>query len=104
MKRFPSIVLTLLVPLCAQATPLTPEAALQRALGDAPRRVAGNSGSYRLATTRQSNGSDAIYVFTRPASEGFIVAPADDRAPALLGYGETNLTDEIGRASCRERV
>lgn len=96
MKRFPSIVLTLLVPLCAQAAPLTPEAALQRALGDAPRRVAGNSGSYRLATTRQSNGSDAIYVFTRPASEGFIVAPADDRAPALLGYGETNLTDENG--------
>lgn len=96
MKKFPSIVLTLLVPFCAQAAPLTPEAALQRALGDAPRRVAGNSGSYRLATTRQSNGSDAIYVFTRPASEGFIVTPADDRAPALLGYGEANLTDEMG--------
>lgn len=96
MKKFPSIVLTLLMPFCAQAAPLTPEAALQRALGDAPRRVAGNSGSYRLATTRQSNGSDAIYVFTRPASDGFIVTPADDRAPALLGYGETNLTDETG--------
>lgn len=73
----------------AQAAPLTPGEALDRALGDVPQRVAG-AGNVRfdLTLTRSYGDRDAVFVFTR-GDGGFILASADDAAPALLGYGDT---------------
>lgn len=82
-----------------QAAPVTPAEALERALGESPARVAGTHCRYVLAETRRAGDIDAIYIYSRNDNKGFIVAPADDRAPALLGYGESEIVDESGKMS-----
>ena len=74
----------ILVSHCAFAQRLTPEAALSRALGtDSPcaRRVAALKPSYAL-----SYASDQLYAFS--SDDGFLLCPADERFPALLGYSD----------------
>lgn len=92
MKKIALLSTIGLCALLVQAAPLTPEAALERALGDGPMRARGvTRAEFTLADTRAFEGTDAIYLFSR-GDYGFAVVSADDAVPALLGYGETPLT------------
>lgn len=82
----------------AAASPLTPAAALERARGEAPACIAGKEASFELRMTRAEAGVDAVYVFER-RDGGFIVTPADDCAPAILGYGEGRVGDDNGESA-----
>lgn len=73
----------------AQASPLTPEAALERALSEkiVPTQVKAKAKSgYKLSKTVSSEAADALYVFD--TSDSFIVVGADDSLPPVLGYGD----------------
>lgn len=68
-----------------------PDAALTRALNNnVGRRISGGSdASYRLARTvaLPDGQAPALYIFSRGAdAKGYVVASADDRLPALIGY------------------
>lgn len=80
------------------AAPVSPDEALQRAIGDSPARIAGNGTTYTLARTVRGEMADGVYLFTRPEA-GFILTPADDAAPALLGFGESAVFDRNGEMS-----
>lgn len=67
---------------------LTPGQALLRA--EADNASPGKEGRPQyIETLKDSNGRDAIYVFTYAGSQGFMLLPADDQAPAVIGYSET---------------
>lgn len=68
--------------LTASAAYISPEAALRRALGCSQQRVRGVAGEFRRVPL---TSAPAVYLFQGP--DGFAVLPADDVAPALLGYG-----------------
>lgn len=78
------------------AAPVTPEQALERAVQTSPAKIAGKSGGFKLVHTERSASSNAIYVFSNLNSESFLVTPADDCAPAVLGYGDSKIFDENG--------
>lgn len=80
------------------AAPVSPDEALQRAIGDSPARIAGSGANFTLARTVRGEMTDGVYLYTRPEA-GFILAPADDCAPALLGYGESAVFDRNGQMS-----
>lgn len=67
----------------AAAAYMTPESSLHRALADGRQRVKGDLKEFRLV---EIESATEVYVFQGPA--GFVVTPADDRAPSLLGYGD----------------
>lgn len=79
------------------AAPLSPEDALGRAVQAGPARVAAKNTRFELAHSAKIAGRDMIYLFKNTSDEGFLIAPADDSAPALLGYGDTKITDETGK-------
>lgn len=68
--------------LTASAAYISPEAALRRALGDSRQRVKGAATEFRQVPLASAK---SVYLFQGP--DGFAVMPADDVAPALLGYG-----------------
>ena len=73
--------------LSADAAPLTPDQALRRLEGSNARfRIPGNA-SYRLAYTENADQKPRLYVFNK-GNDGFVIASADDRLPALLGYSD----------------
>lgn len=81
--------------LTATAAPLTPQEALGKALGDAPAKMkAPGLASYRLASTKMTDGKATVYLFDRAAAPGYIVVAADDAVPALLGYSDAQLSKE----------
>lgn len=86
MKR---ILLALLPLTClaASAAHIGPEAALQRALAGSQQRVKGTSAQFRQIPLASA---PSVYLFQGP--DGFAVMPADDVAPALLGYGSGRLS------------
>lgn len=93
----PAMVLALSV--CA--APLTPEEA-QEAIADfhvrnakamKAAKVNGN-GSLTLAYTRTSPSGNCFYIFNRPNEGGFVIASADDRLPAVLGFTESGSYEE----------
>lgn len=74
------------------AAPLTPEQALNRLKSStAAKRVVGNT-TFELAHTEKLNNQDYLFVFNRN-NDGFIIASADDRMPALLGYSDNGAFD-----------
>lgn len=81
----------------ASAAPLTPDEALGRAINSGQMRVAGKSQNFKLAKIQKIADRDAVYVFSRSNGDGFVVASADDCAPALLGYGDSRLCDSDGQ-------
>ena len=81
---------------CCYAAPVSPDEALQRALGEGPAYVAGRLPKFTLAYTEKINDADAVYVFGHKDGAGFIVTPADDCAPAVLGYGDSKIHDKNG--------
>lgn len=97
MKKLLIAAAGLCTALLPQAAPLTPEAALQRALGNAPARMrAAGENAMRLAATRATDSRDAIYVFTPAEESGFIAVAADDAVPALVGYSTAPLAGPDG--------
>lgn len=97
MKQVTLLLISLLTAAGMHATPLTPEAALDRAIGAAPMKIGGSTAKFELVQTQFDNGREALYIFGRIGGHGFVVTPADDVAPALLGYGGGNFTDENGK-------
>lgn len=96
MKRSLLSVMILGIACAGFASPISPENALSRALKDFPHHAPGAQSPFKLIKTEQFNGKDAVYIFARTEGEGFMVTPADDKAPALLGYGDTGVYDEKG--------
>lgn len=89
MKKFIlAITLSGILGLSSIAAILTPQEALQRALGDAPAKIKTTASSAypALAFTTFSNAQPAIYMFTRGSESGFIAVSADDSTAPLLGY------------------
>lgn len=72
-----------LTALVASAGHISPETSLLRALQDGRQKAKGDVTEYCQV---EIASAPEIYVFQRPS--GFVVTPADDTAPALLGYGD----------------
>lgn len=78
------------VSLTAAATPVTPDQALQRAIGQAASskmKKKPAKGTARLAHTFRATTEQepTLYVFNKGTGDGYMITPADDRFPALLG-------------------
>lgn len=74
--------------LSASASPLSPEASLERALGSPVSGIApAATGRYSLAYTAidQKTETPTLYVFNAPSDAGILVLSADDGLPAILG-------------------
>ena len=76
----------------ADAASLTPEAALQRALGVSTGQLATRSADYELGHTEKAGGENILYVFNR-GNEGFVVVSADDCFNPILGYSDNGAFD-----------
>ncbi len=101
MKRILSIALYFASAiLCTNAEPLTPQQALNRIKSSTsilPKNVKSKVATpLKLAYTQTDTETSlpGVYVFTSPDS-GFVLASADDNAPALLGYGNNFDTDNM---------
>lgn len=84
--------LAALTPMAMMAETLSPEAALQRALGDTQlHKVTGNDLKPELLYTEfEAKGSaPAAYVYSR-GMQGFMIVSADDVAAPVLGYSDDN--------------
>lgn len=95
MKKLLVIASLALSGAAVMAAPLSPEAALGRALRDAPQQLRGSSRNFKLAATRSEAGRECVYLYSSPA--GFLAVSADDAVPALVGYGSNQLADADGR-------
>ncbi|MDE6397566.1 MAG: C10 family peptidase [Muribaculaceae bacterium] len=82
----PLVLLTLACGAClpAMSASLTPEQALSRFENNGPQQVRPMSDNAGGMTLHATYGN--LYVFT--GSDGFVVLPADDRAPVLLAYSD----------------
>lgn len=90
MRKILILLLTASIALSASAAPVSPEAALERALQkNSAQRLPAKAGAYKLVTTRHAEGRPTLYLFG--TSNGFVLTPADDSAPAVLGYGSSPL-------------
>lgn len=83
---------TLLLALCiatsfgVHAAHITPFQALQRATATEIMRTS-STVAYNLAYAETKNGTETLYVFSRD-NAGFIIAPADNSFPAIIGYSD----------------
>ncbi len=79
----------------AIASPLTPDAALQRARKSGAKKAAyTNAGQMTLSHTFSTEtGSPTIYVFDNTAQPGYILLSADDVATPVLGYSDNGSFD-----------
>lgn len=88
MKRFYLSLLALLTLFAASAEHLSPEQALARLQSSSMRRAPAKVAAMKSLTTLPG-----LYVFSSEA--GYVVLPADDAAPALLGYSDSGAFDPI---------
>lgn len=81
--------------MAANAAPLTPEQALQRADNSGMRKIASKStaGMELSHTFSTTGGTPAVYVFNKPSDEGFLLLSADDVAAPVLGYADSGEFD-----------
>ncbi len=98
MKKIllPVLALGIITP-CIQAEIISPEEALARVSSASTSQVrkaaARTSAATLLETVTTDDGQAGVYVFTSP--KGYLITPADDSFPALLGYGDKALTDDM---------
>lgn len=88
------ILLFLLYTIPVFATPVTPDVALKRLRGMNMSRVMGFLQTPQFQISKimtDSCGNNTVYLFD--SKGGFVVTPADDAFPALLGYGDGQLND-----------
>lgn len=76
----------------ADAAPLTPEAALQRAMGNSSGQRMPGSVKYSLSYTEKAGGENMLYVFNK-GDKGFVVVSADDALSPILGYSDNGAFD-----------
>lgn len=81
------------------ATSLTPEQALARFNSNHPQRITA-SGSLASNNLKLHATVENIYVFS--GDKGFVVLPAEDAAPVLLGYSDTGEFDIDGNPALKE--
>lgn len=72
-----------------QGAPVSPESALTRAIGNVPAGLRGEKAQLQLVDVRLEKAEKTVYLFA--GEPGFVIAPADDMLPAVLGYGTTNV-------------
>lgn len=85
------------VPFMAFASPITPDGALNRLRSQNHARTKGvlQTSNFRIhEIVTDSCGKNTVYLFD--SEDGFVVAPADDAFPALLGYGDRQMSDSDG--------
>ncbi|MBD5347971.1 MAG: hypothetical protein HDR84_01815 [Bacteroides sp.] len=101
MNKFLITAILLSAPAIISAAPLSPEASLKRALGETPANILGSNrkAEFKLRSTYQNEGVAGVYLYSRSDGKAFIVTPADDASPALLGYGTTGVTDISGNVA-----
>jgi len=76
------------------ATPVTPYVALKRLQGKNMSRVRESLQTPHFQISKimtDSCGNNTVYLFD--SKDGFVVTPADDAFPALLGYGDSQIYD-----------
>ena len=102
MKKSFLLLITLIVSIVAMAGPVTPEEARQNvAKFMNPRRAAAvtqNPEALRLVSTSHYKVQDntlapSYYIFNVGKGEGYVIAAADDRVPAVLGYSNRGQID-----------
>lgn len=79
------------------AAPITPDAALNRLHHQNRSRIRGDvkTTQYRISgILTDSCGNNTVYLFD--SEDGFVVSPADDALPAVLGYGDGKMYDSAG--------
>ena len=88
-----SAALLLAAPFSSYAKSVTPEEALQRVERESPAHIKKKSSAVKtvLCGTIGMPSSDdaALYLFSKGNDNGYIVAPADDLFPAVLGYSDS---------------
>lgn len=92
MRTLGILLLTVLSTQGVDAARLTPQQALSRVQSSSVRLRMPGLGSYELTYTGNAAGTPALYVFNK-GTNGFIIASADDRMPALLGYSNNGAFD-----------
>ena len=91
------ILLLILYPITVLAAPITPDAALNRLHHQNRSRIRGDvkTTQYRISgILTDSCGNNTVYLFD--SEDGFVVSPADDALPAVLGYGDGKMYDSAG--------
>lgn len=88
-------VILLSTSMTASSVTLTPEQALERLqTHNNIRKIKGLKDAYKLAYIKSTpQNKAAVYVFNRDKTGGYLITPADDDFPALLGYSEDSHFD-----------
>lgn len=95
--KYISVLLIILGSIPVLAAPITPNAALNRLQSRNTSPIKGKllTQQYRISKIiTDSSGINTIYLFD--SKDGFVVTPADDFFPAMLGYGEGKMYDSAG--------
>lgn len=93
LKNLAGAILLCSIPATAYAAHLSPQQAMARVQSTSAIHKMPGSQSLVLAHTEKANGESYLYVFNR-GNNGFVVASADDRMPALLGYSDKGAFNE----------
>ena len=99
MRKTYLLFLTLCVSIVAMAGPITPDEARQRITTQMnPRRAGAAVQDLRLVATRfyqEREGvmAPSLYMFNVGDGQGYVIAGADDRIPAVLGYSDQGALD-----------
>lgn len=92
MRRVTAAVALMTSVISGVAAPLTPDQALARLRGSQSGLRMSGSTQYQLTYTENADGEDMLYVFNI-GDKGFVIASADDRMPAKLGYSDSGAFD-----------
>ena len=99
MRKTYLLFITLFVSMVAMAGPITPDEARQRITTQMnPRRAGAAVQDLRLVATRYYQEREdvmapSLYVFNVGEGQGYVIAGADDRIPAVLGYSDQGALD-----------
>lgn len=97
LMRHISLLLLISFTIPVWAAPVTPDAALKRLQSQNVSRIREHvrTPHFRISEIMtDSCGNNTVYIFD--SKPGFVVTPADDALPALLGYGDGQMYDSDG--------
>lgn len=97
LMRYISLLLLISFTIPVWAAPVTPDAALKRLQSQNVSRIREHvrTPHFRISEIMtDSCGNNTVYIFD--SKPGFVVTPADDALPALLGYGDGQMYDSDG--------
>lgn len=95
LKTVTSLCAMMLMSLAIQARQLSVTDALARLTeGNSPAKgVSGVRGEYVLEYTQSDDSNNLLYVFNNKTANSYVIASADDLAPAVLAYSNDGLLD-----------